>query len=504
MKKTLQVLGILIAVFCLLFLGVNFFVKSKINTALKDLEKENDFSYSAFEVKVFPAFLALDSLVYKQEDNKVFIEKVKLENFSYWKYLTKKQIDIKQISIKNPEIELLKKTKKIKDTSAQKSSFTFEEKIQIGNINIENADFTYKEGKVVKLALHKYNIELENITIDQEKLKEKIPFAYEDYNIKGGKLTYLLNKLQTLTTENIEIKKENAVFKEVKLLPNYTRENYVKVIPHEKDLMSLNLKELKINDYKIHLDAVQDQFLVRNIEMDEVNFQIYRDKTIKDDPNKKKMYSAMLRDLPFGLSVDSLQLNHINLTYEEVQEKTGKTGKVFFTNMNVDIKNLTNIGMEKEDFPKTLVDINCHFMGRAPLHTIWNFKVNDPADHFRIRGTSSNIPPEVINSFADPAFNIHLKGEKIDALNFDFYGDKRTSQGKFHMVYDDLKVEVMKKGNDQEKNKVLSFIANIAMKHQNQSNDEVIEVLDVERDPTRSFWNYFWNNIFSGLKKTLI
>src|SRR5699024_9194829 len=202
-------------------------------------------------------------------------------------------------------------------------------------------------------------------------------------------------------------------FTVIKLLPNYTRENYIKVIPHEEDLMDLDLRELKINDYKFHLNAEQDQFFVENISISKANFQIYRDKTIEDDHTIKKMYSEMLRDLPFGLSVDELQLRNVDLTYEEVQEKTGKTGKVFFTNMKADIKNLTNIDLDKEDFPETIVDIDCQFMGKSRLETLWTFKINDPADNISIRGKSRDIPPKVINSFSDTAFNAQIKEDKI-------------------------------------------------------------------------------------------
>jgi len=501
MKKILQVFWVLIVVFVLLFIGGNFFVKNKISSALKDLEKENNFSYTDFDFKLYPAVLTVDSIKFEKKNNVVFIKKVKLDKINYLEFLSHKNIDIKEVFIEKPQIELVKNTD---EKSTEKPEIDFEENLSIGKINIKEIDFIYKDEELVRLELEKYNLKLNDFEIDKEKLKKRLPFAYSSYEIKGGKLTYLLNKLQTLTTEEIEIQTENAVFTGIKLLPNYTRENYIKVIPHEEDLMDLDLRELKINDYKFHLNAEQDQFFVENISISKANFQIYRDKTIEDDPTIKKMYSEMLRDLPFGLSVDELQLRNVDLTYEEVQEKTGKTGKVFFTNMKADIKNLTNIDLDKEDFPETIVDIDCQFMGKSRLETLWTFKINDPADNFRIRGKSRDIPPKVINSFSDPAFNAQIKGEKIDALNFDFYGDKNTSQGKFHMVYEDLKVDIMKKGNDQEKNKVLSFLANIAMKHDRKSNDKIVEVSKVERDPTRSFWNYFWKNIFTGLKKTLI
>jgi len=50
----------------------------------------------------------------------------------------------------------------------------------------------------------------------------------------------------------------------------------------------------------------------------------------------------------------------------------------------------------------------------------------------------------------------------------------------------------------------LSAVANIFIKTDSGKFPESVVVEDVERDPTKSFFNMFWKGIEDGLKKTLI
>src|SRR5699024_9730860 len=184
-------------------------------------------------------------------------------------------------------------------------------------------------------------------------------------------------------------------------------------------------------------------------------------------------------------------------------KKTNRIGKVFFENMDIEATHLTNIDLDREDFPETKVNFKTRFMGSSPLKVTWTFQINQKADNFRIRGHGRHIPPEAINSFFTPAFNMKAKGKGVNDLYFDFYGNNKTAQGHFKMVYKDLKIEVLKKGG-KERNKFLSFIAGIFVKSKKTSSDEQVDVSAVKRDIHRSFWNYFWQCMFSGIKKTLL
>lgn len=186
--------------------------------------------------------------------------------------------------------------------------------------------------------------------------------------------------------------------------------------------------------------------------------------------------------------------------YKKIMEKWGKC---FFKHLNATGTAITNMDLESSKFPETHFHITSQFMGVAPLTVDWNFKINDHRDRFRIRGKGQEITADAINNFFVPGMNMKAKGDPIKILNFDFHGDQDTADGNFKMVYDNLKIDVLKK-NGNKKNDILSDIANLFVKHKNRANDKSVEVENVKRDKKRSFWNYLWTSIFNGVKKTLL
>jgi hypothetical protein len=64
-------------------------------------------------------------------------------------------------------------------------------------------------------------------------------------------------------------------------------------------------------------------------------------------------------------------------------------------------------------------------------------------------------------------------------------------------------VAILDKEN-KEKKGFLTAIANLLVKSDSGKLPEDVDVEDVERDPTKSFFNLFWKGIEQGLKKTLI
>src|SRR5690625_1906021 len=357
MKKFIRVLLIVVLIIVLGIFSVQFFVDKKINTALKNMENKGEITYKDYNLNLFAADFSIDSLTYFSGDNSFFVEKLKIHNIGLTEYVANKNINVGNLKLKKPTVTLIKKTK-MKSAQKNKDFKVFNKSILVDDIEIEKATLIYKEDTLTKLKLKNYNIGLRKIKVDSQSLKKTIPFEYDHYNISGGKLYYLLNNLQTFTTESVNIKQEEEVMSNLRLIPNYSRKEYVKVIPYEKDLMDLKMGSLTFHNYKFDLDAKRNLLDIHKVKMDNIDFDIYRNKLVRDDPRKKKMYSGMLRDLPFDLNIDSLQVRNADLTYEEVQEKTEKTGKVFLTKMNVEVNSLTNLNMQRKDFPETVVDID--------------------------------------------------------------------------------------------------------------------------------------------------
>jgi hypothetical protein len=148
------------------------------------------------------------------------------------------------------------------------------------------------------------------------------------------------------------------------------------------------------------------------------------------------------------------------------------------------------------------VEINTQFMGKSKLNFNWDFKVNDTLDRFTVRGSSYRIPDTSVNSFFTPAFNVEAEGA-IDEVYYNFGGNRNVASGDVKLNYEKFKLRILKK-DGKRKDKILSFLANIVVKNSSKSGGVSKNIGQVKRDKTKSFWNYFWSCLQSGLKKIFI
>src|SRR5699024_4544979 len=161
-----------------------------------------------------------------------------------------------------------------------------------------------------------------------------------------------------------------------RVLPNYSRKEYVNHIPYEKDLMNISIKQVQLKNYKLELNAPHGKLSSPKMILDSVDMRIYHDKRVAEPPPPKKMYSRMLRELPLKLRIDTLRAKVSYLSYEEMEKKTNRIGKVFFENMDIEATHLTNIDLDRDDFPETKVNFKTRFMGSSPLKVTWTFQIN--------------------------------------------------------------------------------------------------------------------------------
>lgn len=499
MKKKLILFFLTTVVLSIGYLIVQSIVKSKISTFLEQQVAKGNFTYKRTDFNFLRGNLKLSEVHFSKNDYNIASEEVEIFNFSYFKYLIHKDISVKKIKIINPIITIQKK-----GTTQHSISENYENlpDIDIKKIEIEQGSVSVLKDSSEIFYIENFTANIQEIAVDLAVLKEKIPFRHKEFDLEIKLLSYELNQLHTLSANRISLSQKNLSVRKLQLIPKYTKQNYIEVMHVEEDLMNLTIDSLDIPEY--HLSFSQDVPLFESpkIKITGADFDVYRDKTVADDPTTKDLYSKMLRELPIKLKINNIKISDATIQYQELIKKDRQPGKVLFTNIDANIAQVTNVALERQDFPETTVIIDSDFMEESPLRVEWRFKINDTNDFFTIKGSSHSIPQEAINSFFIPAFNMKTEGF-INDIYFNYSGNRETASGDFMIKYDNFIIEVLKEDRREEAG-VLSWIANIFVKKSSKGNEITKHVDEVKRDETKSFWNYFWNCIQSGLVKVLI
>lgn len=507
LKKSNKIaLGVLIGigVLAILLIVANNILESRIKKGIeKNLDSANAV-YEKVDVKLLDRSAEVINAAIDIRGKMLKVDTIRLNDIEILEYLTKKNIIIGDLKIANPEVKIFKLQKKDQDSSNSKKQNSLKNKIRIKSVKVSGGSLKIFEKDS---ATHRFysklrDISMEQVRIDSSSLKESVPFNYDLILLNIDSLYYDLNDLQKLYVGDLVIRNNDVKVADLQLKPKFSRSEHQQNISKETDWYDLEIDSIGISDFTWSLQ--NDSLKIGNslTHIDKFNFVIYRDKLQSDDTSIKPLYSEMLRKMPVLLEIDSMSLTNGYLKYEEKIHADREPGTVDFSNMNFQINNISNVGLDRKDFPETMIRAQADFMESASLDVRWSFNIADTQDRFNIRGELGRIAAEQINEFMKPAMNVQAHGE-IEDLYFNFSGGPFTAKGDMRLEYKDFKIEVLQK-DGQEKNKVVSALANLIVKNKAQNSKANHKDITVDRDRTKSFWNYLWNMIKNGALKAFI
>lgn len=370
--------------------------------------------------------------------------------------------------------------------------------IIIRKVVLQNSDIVYSKNNQ-PLSFQDLNATVNDIQLVTKKDNSGVEAKIKKYAISTKNFGYK-TKFYNMTAGTLKLDHNMINVSSFAMKPLVSRAQFIRMIPVERDLYDITASQITANGT---WDLFSDQKLIRasNVTIRNADAVIFRSKIPEDDPKEKPLYSRMLRSVKIPMVVNNLNLKDSKLVYEEDTPKSAGPGKLTFSNFNMNVKNL-NSAKIKGNPTRVDIKINCSFMNLAPLSVNWNFDVADQGDRFAISGRTTNLPATGINPFIRPYLHVTATGT-IQEMLFNFSGNPKGLNGKFNLKHKDLKVTILDKDN-REKKGFLTAVANLLVKTDSGKLPEDVDVEDVERDPTKSFFNLFWKGIEQGLKKTLI
>lgn len=417
-------------------------------------------------------------------------------NINKWEIVDKKlNLDVKDVLVNQVDGTITAGTIK----SNKKSDFNgIQFPILVRNVNLKNSNITY-DSKNQPLQFRYLNATIKDIELTEKPKNEGLAVKVKDYKLTTKNFAYK-TKFYNMTVGALELDKNKIKVDQFAMKPLVSRTQFIRMIPVESDLYDLKANQLTaVGNWDLFSES---KFLhATNVTILSANANIFRSKIPADDPKEKLLYSRLLRNIKIPMFIDQLQLKNSVLEYEEDTPKSSGPGKLTFTNFNMNVKNLNSAKMKGKP---TQVDIkiDCTFMESSPLSVNWGFNTVDQNDRFTIAGRLNNIPAVALNAFVVPYMSVTATGT-IQEMLFNFKGNPKGIGGTFNIKHKDLKVSILDKDSKKKKG-VLSAVVNIFVKSDSGKFPESVTVENVERDPTKSFFNLFWKGIEDGLKKTLI
>jgi len=282
------------------------------------------------------------------------------------------------------------------------------------------------------------------------------------------------------------------------LSPNYNDSVFFARVGVQTDKFDFAFDRLNMRNLRL-VDLITDNtFWMDKLELDGLHGSDFRNKIYPKPKNHHpKMPATALRSLNFDLLIDSLVVQNSQFTYREYLPPALKPGEIWFTDINISGKNITNNSEKIEMDSLMSFDVNAKIMGEGDLSLTFNFDIENNNNNWEAVGKLKYFDLTHLNPMLENAAFVKVTKGYNDFLKFKISANRQLATGNMTFGYEKLHIRLIDKktlltsGIDES---IASFIANTFVVRRNNPRfpfrTRQGEIF-FRRDSTKSYFNYF-------------
>lgn len=441
------------------------------------------------------------------ENSRIAVEGLKLDNGA---------VNLGKLNINTTSATLIKRTGEI--VGVEKGS---------ADIAISNLKLSQQDGKASWSALIDH-MHLKNPnTFTLGKSKNKLWFdqaALGNFNISSDYLSNIDNLLKfnisawlrTTTGQYVDstktLKWYNAEFNSGKKTlsldsfeyhPTQSRDSVMAQAAYQTDYITLKTGNLLLTDFNLDKYEQDSALIANTMTITNPVITVYRDK-------KPPFLAGILKPLPvdliqrISLPVEVQKLKMVNglLSYSEKHAKTRAEGTLQLTHLNAELSNIKNRDITDTD--SLTLTMSAYLMDSALIRLMVKESYLDSLSGFLMTLRLTPTTLSFLNPVLVPLSNVKITSGTIDSFHLRAIGHENLSIGEMKMYYHDLKIKLVKDGEENKSSfltKAASWLANTFIIKKN--NNGRIGIVYFERIKDRSFFNYIVKMTFSGMATSI-
>ncbi|MEH6705237.1 MAG: hypothetical protein V7691_10610 [Galbibacter orientalis] len=490
-KKYIKIIFLVVAVLATLIIVANLLITNFIEKKIAQNNSDYSFEITDVNTNILTRTVTFKNvIIHSKSKDSASIKKIEISGISINNLFSKNNFEIEKIYVENGDGYLSKKN------SAKKNNEQKNFKIKIKEIEVKNTNLSYNT------AVEKEPIKVENIGVILNEViintnhTVKQVFKYQKILLTAENIELSINNHLNFKIGKIKADKQYIKASNVGIKTLYSKKELQKHVTVQTDWINLDIDSILIDKYQHNTYRDSALYEANNLKIYNGNIEIYKNKLLPEPTKYKPLYSKALRNLPFKLNINHLEIINSRIKYAERVKNYEEPGNIVFTEVNSTIENINSM----EGNGETKIEINSKFMDNADFKLLWNFDINNKADFFTLHGNMKNLSAHQINDFVEPNMNVETSGE-IKSIVFNVNANENVANGSFELKYDDFKITIKKK-NKNVVNKFFTNVANLFMK--NDKNDNKKVEIKVERDKQKSFFNYFWLCVREGTLQTVL
>ncbi len=548
MRKFFKVLGIILAIFIVIVAGALIYINYNAESIADKLitkyyrqmsiSRVYEISYSEINLDLWSAsvvfhnlqikphasfFEGSDSLRYSQPV--VFdaaIKKLSVNGLARNLSFNLDKIHLGTIRISEPQIVMIehltdaeKKVAKELQNAHRADTSSSEQKIKgisIRRFILTDGSFSrmLRPENLESVAVADIDINIRKIDIPFDKAIETLAGdAFARTEIHLGEISYQLPKgFYSITMQNVDILGADTLItiKELKLNPQYDKREFGWKVGKQIDRIELTVPKLDIYDFDLARFVATDTLHIRKIVIYEAGLNAYRDKNVPFDHSQRPLQpQQMLAALPISVDVEKVEVKNADILYQQLNPYADVPGEVPITRFYGTVYNLTNIPSVIRRRGAMVWDVQAVFFGDGKMTVEILFPANLQSGDFSFTATMGPMQLAGFNQMIVPTEGVKVEEGTINSLWLHADAGSESATGFMVLNYANLKLAFLKDKSDesQDKNKILSFLANVVINNSNQNPADTTK-MDFQRNKQKAIFDYLVKTVMSGLKDNVL
>ncbi len=454
-----------------------------------------------------------------KEPINIQIESIKLSGIGLIRAWKGEHFKINKIEVINPRSSLLtegsvfnakESIEKSHEASVDSTRSKPFHSIRIGEVLVKGGELAISDSvsSLNLLTTSDFFVEFKDVYVDST--LNYFEASEIDIDIKDSEIT-LPGDLYQMKFARMQIAKhDSSIFIDsLQLIPLVERYKFAIVYGKQTDMFTVGMNSIKVNGIFFDSLLMIQKPIVRIVELNDVQAEIFRDKNRPFDfSNYPKLPHQALRTMEKDFTVEEVRINNGFVKYIEHEAGADNPGIVFFEQINGVITNITSDSLRIIDHPTLVVNATALLYGKGQLEANIQMPLNDPNDKLTFGAHLGKMEAGEANRMIEPGTMVNISEGTIDDITLSGNANRYVGKGSMTMQYKELKIDVLKEKKDGEVKRrwLVSALATEIVKSANPDHKKHLRVapMHFDRDMNKGIINFLWKTCFSGIKETLL
>lgn len=438
--------------------------------------------------------------------------RIAVSGLSYWRLLLKDEVRIASATVYTPVVRYTyasHRDAQVRTSAEDRQTQETPDLLSIGELLVTEASGTAVDltERAPELSIGRMDARAHEVHIRLPKLGDPLEWVVGTAQVDIQHVAAELPPLYDLSIAHIGLLHPEglASIDSLRYTPHVDRKTTHKYLREMTTIYALDVKSIALARVDLYRAFAEQQVEMGSLTVDGAFFDVFLDKSMPDALSHfMPLPVSALRNVPFGLRVDTLRLMNTDMTYSERFEVGNGYGSMRLTGIGATIMNVSNDTLLALADSSMRGTVDAKLFDAGVLHGEYAAPLASTKDAFTLDVTVRDMPLSAANNMSENLILLRADSGWIGSLKLHMSANNDSAMGAFTLKYSDAWLQIL--DEDGGKRRLLTQLANTAVHHDSKDRpaDDRTMLLRIGRKKDRSLFNFIWCYTREGLTRTLL